>query len=312
MLLPLTCVCALALAATPPQPDPAPEPASTPPPVAAPVVGKPRPRPMHPTPARWALDAAITAGAGVPFLVLTYGVAPRQDPAPLGQPDDVGAIDRAAVGHYDPAAATASDALLYSTMAAPFVIHAIEAGLDTRRYGRGRRHFGGRYGTDALLLAQTLAINGLLTELLKSAVERARPLAHLDPNEVDAEDRDELGQDQADPDRARSFPSGHTSFTFAAATASAMLLTLKPLGRRRRVAIGLAWGLGMAAATTTGVLRIVAGKHYPTDVLTGAALGAGIGAAVPLAHLPRRCDRVQVSAWRARGGGGLMLTAALP
>ncbi len=267
---------------------------------------------MHPTPARWALDASLTAAAGVPYLVLTYAVAPQQQPTPLGSPDDVRGIDRVALGRYDPAAATAADALAYSSVAAPFVVHAIEAGLDTRRYGGGRRHFGGRWGTDALLLAETLAFTGLATELIKSAVDRTRPFAHLLPTAVDARDRGALVEDLAEADRSRSFPSAHTSLSFAAATASAMLLTLKPLDRRRRVAVGLAWGLGMSVATTTAILRVVAGKHYPTDVIAGAALGAGIGAAVPLAHLPRRPDRVRVSVWRARSGGGLMLTAALP
>lgn len=40
----------------------------------------------------------------------------------------------------------------------------------------------------------------------------------------------------------------------------------------------------MAAATTTGVLRIVSGRHFTTDVLAGAALGALTGWLVPKWH----------------------------
>jgi membrane-associated phospholipid phosphatase len=265
--------------------------------------------PIHPTPARWALDGSITAAAGIPYLVLSLGVAPHQPATPLGPAEDVGRLDRAAVGHFDPDAATAADAVVSVSVAAPLVYHAIEAALDVRRYGGGGRRFAGRFGTDALLLAEALAINGLLTEVLKSAVARPRPLSHIDPASVDAADRDELLDEQSKADRSRSFPSAHSSFAFTAATAGAMLLTLKPLGRRRRVAVGLAWGLGLSAATTVAVLRVAAGKHFPTDVIAGAGLGAGIGAAVVLAHLrPRRNDRVAVAPWRSGATTGLALT----
>lgn len=72
-----------------------------------------------------------------------------------------------------------------------------------------------------------------------------------------------------------SFPSGHTSGATVTATLAARnldYLPLPPAGLTTgRIAIG-------AMAVGTGWARIEAGKHYPSDVLAGAALGHFIGA----------------------------------
>jgi membrane-associated phospholipid phosphatase len=60
-----------------------------------------------------------------------------------------------------------------------------------------------------------------------------------------------------------SFPSGHTTVAFAAATVFAMEYHNKPL-----VPI-----LAYSAATLIGLSRIAENKHWATDVLTGAAVG---------------------------------------
>ncbi len=60
-----------------------------------------------------------------------------------------------------------------------------------------------------------------------------------------------------------SFPSGHTSVAFAAATVYAMEYKDKPI-----VPI-----IAYSAATMIGLSRITENKHWTTDVLVGAALG---------------------------------------
>jgi len=62
-----------------------------------------------------------------------------------------------------------------------------------------------------------------------------------------------------------SFPSGHTTTSFAAATVLAFALT------RRRAA--LVWAL----AATVAFSRIYIGVHYPLDVIVGAFTGVLIG-----------------------------------
>ena len=62
-----------------------------------------------------------------------------------------------------------------------------------------------------------------------------------------------------------SFPSGHTTTSFAAATVLAFALT------RRRAA--LTWALAVAVAFS----RIYIGVHYPLDVAVGALIGVLLG-----------------------------------
>jgi membrane-associated phospholipid phosphatase len=65
-----------------------------------------------------------------------------------------------------------------------------------------------------------------------------------------------------------SFPSGHAMAGFATAA------VLGLAARRWRLAVLLVGG-----ATLLGLSRVYLGHHYPSDVLAGAVLGAGVGAA---------------------------------
>ena len=100
-----------------------------------------------------------------------------------------------------------------------------------------------------LIRAQT--INGVLTQGIKLAVQRQRP------------------------DGGRySFPSGHTSATFATAT-----VLQRDLG----------WRVGVpayAVAAFVGVSRIQGNHHYPTDVLFGAAIGIVSARTATIGHGP--------------------------
>ncbi|MDO5721318.1 MAG: phosphatase PAP2 family protein [Actinomycetaceae bacterium] len=63
-----------------------------------------------------------------------------------------------------------------------------------------------------------------------------------------------------------SFPSGHTAF--AAAFASALVLVLVPRARRR-----LGFVVGAVAVSLVALSRIYVGAHFLTDVTAGAILG---------------------------------------
>jgi membrane-associated phospholipid phosphatase len=76
-----------------------------------------------------------------------------------------------------------------------------------------------------------------------------------------------------------SFYSGHTAMSFALATASGTVASLR--GYRLAPVI---WVVGIPLATLTGVLRINADRHYFTDVLTGAVLGSAMGFLGPWLH----------------------------
>lgn len=87
----------------------------------------------------------------------------------------------------------------------------------------------------------------------------------------------------AAPSGDPSFPSDHAAAAFAIAVSVA-------LASRR---LGAAF---LAAAAAIAVSRVAVGLHYPSDVLAGAAIGAGAAVAATLARRwPRRPPRRSTS-----------------
>jgi len=122
---------------------------------------------------------------------------------------------------------------------------------------------------DAAIIIEAVTIATDLDQLVKMTVGRERPFVHALP----PEDKP-LTEHPADNDL--SFYSGHTTWTFAFATAAGTIASRRGYDSAPYIWVG---GLGLAA--TTGYLRIAADKHWGTDVLAGAALGAAIGYLVP-------------------------------
>jgi membrane-associated phospholipid phosphatase len=87
----------------------------------------------------------------------------------------------------------------------------------------------------------------------------------------------------------KSFPSGHTSVSFAAAAT---------LEKRYGWRAGLP---ALAMASFVGLARVQADKHYIHDAVAGAAIGSISG----LLLTSRHDDRVRLTPWSAHGGGGI-------
>ena len=166
-------------------------------------------------------------------------------------------------------------------------------GLDMRENNRGLRgisrqitNFGGAYEaytlgaigaygwlfknqkmqTTTLLAVQSYITGAAVQGVVKFLTGRRRPLA-VDRNMVTGNPTF-LGPFQnirnAEGKRLNgSFPSGHTTLAFAAATVYAMEYRNKPL-----IPV-----LAYTAASLIGLSRITENKHWATDVVAGAALG---------------------------------------
>lgn len=105
-------------------------------------------------------------------------------------------------------------------------------------------------------LAASLIATGMITPAIGTLVGRDRPT-------------DELGAYSFHPFEGRSFPSGHATQAFTVAT---VIATSYDQLWVKAVAYG--------AATMTAWGRVRRGKHFPTDVVAGAAIGTLVGRSV--------------------------------
>ncbi|MHB1652798.1 MAG: phosphatase PAP2 family protein [Desulfitobacteriaceae bacterium] len=90
-------------------------------------------------------------------------------------------------------------------------------------------------------------------EVLKTLIARPRPFVHFPDARI-----------LADKPQQFSFPSGHTTTSFAPAVTFLL----------KKRALGIA---ALILAALIGFSRIYVGVHYPLDVLGGVLLGGGIG-----------------------------------
>lgn len=121
-----------------------------------------------------------------------------------------------------------------------------------------------RFAEDVLVGLEALAVTAVATDAIKYGVARRRPNAWASGV------RKSFGDDN-------SFLSGHASGTFAAAAAFGTVAKL-----RGYPSWPLIYAAGFTGATAVTYLRMAADRHWLTDVLSGAALGTGIGLGLPL------------------------------
>lgn len=125
-----------------------------------------------------------------------------------------------------------------------------------------------------LLNTQSMGATGLLTRLAHRSVGRERPSGP----ECERDPKYERFCGGLD---AAGFPSGHASASFVAAgLGCAHHQHLSLYGAPAADAAGCVAIL--AGATANGVLRMMADRHYMSDVVAGAVLGFGLGYGLPV------------------------------
>ena len=247
-----------------------------------------------------AIIVVSLGSAGVLELINSTGEIRPQQIAPNFDRNNLVWIDRAAVNdNLHPSAGTASNIGLFVAGAYALVDpvlsgvreHSVQTGL-----------------VDAIIYSETVALTMALTNIVKMAVRRPRPIAYVEAEAAEAHKAaDDPPYSSSSTDSSLSFFSGHASMTGAiGATATYLAFARSPGTWRPWVTLSLA----TTVCTLTSIYRVRAGKHFPTDVLAGAFAGAGIGIVVP--HLHRTEDVQQRRVWvgfapelengRTRGG----------
>ena len=129
-------------------------------------------------------------------------------------------------------------------------------------------------GQAGVLYTQVFLLNTGITALTKTLAKRSRPYVY---NTTAVFPDEKLYTREA----RRSFFSGHTSTVSAASFLTAKLYT--DLNPDRDINI-LVWSSASILPALTGFWRVKAGRHFPTDVISGLVVGGLIGILLPEIH----------------------------
>ena len=199
----------------------------------------------------------------------TYGAVERLRPKsypPLTSlqvvqldPQSVGSFDRVATTLWNVPTQKASTYLTVGALGIPVLMQ-----LDPAM----RKH----WKTNMVLYGEVLLLENLVKNITKDAILRTRPLAYNAV--VPFKDKLEL-------DTRNSFFSGHTSATAAATFFAAQMYADYHPDSPYKPAV---WAVAAGIPAVVGYLRVAGGKHYPSDVIVGYVVGAGVGLLVPYIH----------------------------
>lgn len=129
-----------------------------------------------------------------------------------------------------------------------------------------------QYLTLGSIYLETMLFSYGIKEWIKLLVNRPRPYMYFEnyPHEKISEN-----------DWNCSFPSGHSTLSFAAAAFTSYVFCQSfPTSKYRFLVTGVSFGL----AISTAILRMCSGNHFFTDVLVGALIGTGTGLLIPYLH----------------------------
>lgn len=203
---------------------------------------RPGPPPAAPPAIRPADLVSVTLAGAV------FGAALLLDPGPE-RPTCRVPCDPASLPFFDAWAVTGERRGIDLASTAVAGLIGIGTTLDLARRPRGVRH--------AVALVESGAWAVAANQWLKSAAGRGRPILYA----AEATEAEIVADD------LRAFPSAHTAGAFAVVTS--WWLSHRALDGDPPVPGWVAY----LAAAGVGVMRVTAGRHFPSDVVAGAALG---------------------------------------
>lgn len=198
-------------------------------------------------------------GIGLVFAAARLTRAQKAYCAPLCEPGELNALDRTTAGYWSPAWQLTSDIGLYTIgVGAAVLLVADEGLLDALN--------------DGVVIAESALAAIATASIMTLATSRPRPFLYGEDAPL---------SDRNSSDASLSFLSSHTAVAFAITTSTVMTMRrLHPKG-------ALPWvvaGVGGALSTMVAVARVMAGKHFITDVTGGAIVGTSLGVLIPALH----------------------------
>lgn len=173
--------------------------------------------------------------------------------------DDINSFDRWAASRNSESAQLVSDVILFSSITFPLLSYLSPQCKNNEI-------------DIAVMGVETFLINYGITNIIKGSVERIRPLAYNDAFPLDS--KFGIGT-------KHSFISGHTSNTAAMTFFIGRVFSdLYPDMKHKE----LIWIPVATIPASIGYLRVLAGKHFPSDVISGYIVGALVGYMIPTLH----------------------------
>jgi membrane-associated phospholipid phosphatase len=213
------------------------------------------------------IDIPLTA-VGTIWTLYAFGKVydkPKSDVATIAalNKDDINGIDRWAAGMHDQKASATSDYFFYGSVPLPFLL------LLDKKVRRDAPKVG-------FLYLEAMAVTGLLYTGTNYFVDRYRP-------ETYRTDRPPV--EQQNGNYKNSFFAGHVALVGTATFFTAKIYNDYHPNNNFKY---LFWGGAIVATGTTAYLRHKAGKHFPTDIAVGTAVGVLSGVLIPELHKNRK------------------------
>ena len=191
-------------------------------------------------------------------------------------PSTIFFIDRLTMFDYSKPLHIASGVTEYTDLALPVGLVAISAlgvGMDGDDSGGASESRFRRALEITLMYGEALAYSLGVKDAIKGLVDRYRPYAY-----GSYYSSDEIA---SNADSRCSFPSGHTTAAFTGAVFASMVFSEYYPDSVLKLPV---WITSLSIATATGVLRVLSGNHFTTDVIAGALIGSFFGFIVPFMH----------------------------
>lgn len=199
----------------------------------------------------------LTFGLGFHFLKKVEPMT--EDDIKALDPFLVNSMDRPTTRNWSLKAQKTSDILLRTSFFSQFAL-----ALDN--------HSRDEAGTVGLMITEVALINNGITNIFKGTIKRRRPFTYnpMAPMEKKLEKNGRY-----------SFFSGHASNAASYSFLTAKVFSDNNPGSKWNPYV---WTAAISLPAVTSFLRVKAGKHFPTDVIVGYAVGATIGFLIPELH----------------------------